>query len=61
VKKEKQMTVEQSTDASFDQPTDWKSIDWTSIEKQVRRLQVCIAKAVQVPELPPGATTNGTG
>src|SRR5438093_8264897 len=41
------MTVEQSTDASFDRPTDWKSIDWTSIEKQVRRLQVRIAKAVQ--------------
>ncbi len=47
MKKEKQMTVEQSTDASFDRPTDWKSIDWTSIEKQVRRLQVRIAKAVQ--------------
>jgi RNA-directed DNA polymerase len=47
VKKEKQMTVEQSTDASFDQPTDWKSIDWKAIEKLVRRLQVRIAKAVQ--------------
>src|SRR5438876_7547209 len=41
------MTVEQSTDASFDQPTDWKSIDWKAIEKLVRRLQVRIAKAVQ--------------
>ncbi len=47
MKKEKQMTVEQSTDASFDRPTDWKSIDWTAIEKLVRRLQVRIAKAVQ--------------
>ena len=41
------MTVEQSTDASFDQPTDWRSINWTAIEKLVRRLQVRIAKAVQ--------------
>src|ERR1051326_1987455 len=41
------MTVEQSTDASFNRPTDWKSIDWTAIEKPVRRLQVRIAKAVQ--------------
>src|ERR1051325_6599251 len=41
------MTVEQSTDASFDRPTDWQSIDWTAIEKLVRRLQVRIAKAVQ--------------
>jgi RNA-directed DNA polymerase len=47
VKKEKQMTVEQSTDASFDQPADWRSINWTAIEKLVRRLQVRIAKAVQ--------------
>jgi len=47
VKKEKQMTVEQSTDASFDQPSDWQSINWTAIAKQVRRLQVRIAKAVQ--------------
>ena len=47
MKKEKQMTVEQSTDASFNRPTDWKSIDWTAIEKPVRRLQVRIAKAVQ--------------
>src|SRR6266481_1403612 len=41
------MTVEQSTDASFNRPTDWESIDWTAIEKLVRRLQVRIAKAVQ--------------
>src|SRR6266849_1476213 len=42
------MTVEQSTDASFDRPIDWKSIDWKAIEKLVRRLQVRIAKATQV-------------
>ena len=48
MKKEKQMTVEQSTDASFDRPIDWKSIDWKAIEKLVRRLQVRIAKATQV-------------
>jgi len=48
VKKEKQMTVEQSTDASFNRQTDWDSIDWKPIEKLVRRLQVRIAKATQV-------------
>lgn len=47
MKKEKQMTVEQSTDASFDQPIHWKSINWKTIQKLVRRLQVRIAKAVQ--------------
>ena len=47
VKKEKQMTVEQSTDASFHPSFRWKSLDWTTIEKQVRRLQMRIAKAVQ--------------
>jgi RNA-directed DNA polymerase len=47
VKKEQQMTVEQSTDASFDRPTAWDSIDWNAVQKLVRRLQVRIAKAVQ--------------
>jgi len=47
VKKEKQMTVEQSTDASFHPSFRWKSLDWTTIEEQVRRLQTRIAKAVQ--------------
>jgi RNA-directed DNA polymerase len=47
VKKEKQMTVEQSTDASFGQPLNWKAINWTPIQEQVRRLQTRIAKATQ--------------
>ncbi len=47
MKKEKQMTVEQSTDASFSRPTDWQSINWKAVQKLVRRLQVRIAKAVQ--------------
>jgi RNA-directed DNA polymerase len=47
VKKEKQMTVEQSTDASFDRPTDWDSIDWSAVQQLVRGLQVRIAKATQ--------------
>ncbi len=47
MKKEKQMTVEQSTDASFDRPKDWDSIDWSTAQKLVRRLQVRIAKAIQ--------------
>ena len=46
-KKEKQMTVAQATDAPFRQPACWKSIAWTTIEQQVRRLQMRIAKAVQ--------------
>ena len=41
------MTVEQSTDASFGQPLDWKTIDWSQIQEQVRRLQIRIAKATQ--------------
>ena len=41
------MTVEQSTDASFNRLLHWKSIPWTTIEQQVRRLQMRIAKAVQ--------------
>jgi RNA-directed DNA polymerase len=47
VKKEKQMTVEQSTDASFDRLTEWDSIDWSALQRLVRRLQVRIAKAIQ--------------
>jgi RNA-directed DNA polymerase len=47
VKKEKQMTVEQSTDASFASLLDWSAIHWQAIERQVRRLQMRIAKATQ--------------
>ena len=41
------MTVEQSTDASFDRALTWKSIDWPKVEQKVRRLQMRIAKAVK--------------
>lgn len=41
------MTVAQTTDASFAQPLDWKSIDWNHVQERVRRLQVRIAKATQ--------------
>ena len=43
-----QMTVEQSTDASFTPPPlAWKTIDWSRIRQKVRRLQMRIAKATQ--------------
>src|SRR2546430_7309154 len=41
------MTVEQSTDASFDKPLTWKTISWPKVEQNVRRLQMRIAKAVR--------------
>jgi len=42
------MTVEQSTDASFTPPPlTWKTIDWSPIRREVRRLQMRIAKATQ--------------
>src|SRR5215471_2231863 len=46
----KQMTVEQSTDASLTslrQLTTWKAIDWLRVKQEVRRLQMRIAKATQ--------------
>ena len=44
----KQMTVEQSTDASLAaSPSDWANIDWASVRQTVRRLQMRIAKATQ--------------
>jgi RNA-directed DNA polymerase len=46
VKKEKQMTVPPGTDASFDPPRDWATINWKVVRQQVRRLQVRIAKTV---------------
>ncbi len=43
------MTVEQSTDASFTLPAlTWSTIDWPNIRHEVRRLQMRIAKAIQV-------------
>jgi RNA-directed DNA polymerase len=42
------MTVEQSTDASFTSvPLTWKTIDWSRVRQEVRRLQMRIAKATQ--------------
>jgi len=42
------MTVEPSTDASFTlPPLTWKTIDWSPIRQEVRRLQMRIAKATQ--------------
>jgi RNA-directed DNA polymerase len=44
----KQMTVEQSTDASITPaPVTWKSIDWAYVRQEVRRQQMRIAKATQ--------------
>jgi RNA-directed DNA polymerase len=48
VKKEKQMTAPPGADASFAPPGNWKSINWMALRQQVRRLQVRIAKAVQL-------------
>jgi len=48
VKKERQLTTPPGVDASFNPPKDWKTIDWMAIRRQVRRLQVRIAKAVQL-------------
>ena len=42
------MTVEQSTDASLTlPPLTWKTIDWSRVRQEVRRLQMRIAKATQ--------------
>jgi len=42
------MTVEQSTDASLTPtPLTWKTINWSSVRQEVRRLQMRIAKAIQ--------------
>jgi RNA-directed DNA polymerase len=42
------MTVESSTDASSTPPpSTWKTIDWSRIRQEVRRLQMLIAKATQ--------------
>jgi RNA-directed DNA polymerase len=42
------MTVELSTDASITSaPLTWKTIDWSRVRQQVRRLQMRIAKATQ--------------
>src|SRR5262249_5550307 len=48
VKKEMQMTAPPGADASFTQPKDWKAINWMTLRQEVRRLQVRIAKAVEL-------------
>src|SRR5512139_3304059 len=45
------MTVPPGTDASLDRPRLWKAINWNALQQQVRRLQVRIAKAVQLGKL----------
>lgn len=42
------MTAEQSADASFTRPLDWSAINWQATEAAVRRLQMRIAKAIQL-------------
>ena len=46
-KERKQLTAPKGAAASFTQPQDWQSIDWALVKRQVRRLQVRIAKATQ--------------
>jgi RNA-directed DNA polymerase len=41
------MTVEESTDASFNGPLNWKAIVWPKVEQIVWRLQLRIAKATK--------------
>ncbi len=43
------MTVEAmaSTGASFHETVDWAGIDWQTVKRTVRRLQVRIVKAMQ--------------
>ena len=41
------LETEQLTGASFDEAVRWVMIDWKPAERQVRRLQVRIAKAVK--------------
>jgi len=50
-KEGRQLTVEQSTDASFTgTPLDWANLDWPNLRQTVRRLQMRIAKAAQAQE-----------
>src|SRR6266404_703361 len=44
---EKQMTVDLSIGASSDRTSDWQAIDWPSVRREVRRLQLRIAKAIR--------------
>jgi hypothetical protein len=48
-KKEKQMTVvtKSLTGASFAKDLDWEAIDWPTVRKQVKQIQMRIAKAIR--------------
>src|SRR2546425_12604720 len=41
------MTMDLSIGASSDRPSDWKAIDWPTARREVRRLQLRIAKAIR--------------
>src|SRR3989441_6542742 len=41
------MTADSSTGASSNRASDWQAIDWPKIRHNVRRLQLCIAKAIR--------------
>src|SRR2546428_4522933 len=40
------MTMDLSIGASSDRPSDWQAIDWPTVRREVRRLQLRIAKAI---------------
>jgi RNA-directed DNA polymerase len=46
-KEEKQMTVDSFTGASSGKTSDWEAIDWPKVGRDVRRLQLRIAKATR--------------
>src|SRR5258705_10811354 len=41
------MTMDLSIGASSDRVSDWKAIDWPTVRREVRRLQLRIAKAIR--------------
>ena len=41
------MTMDLSIGASSDRPSDWQAIDWPTVRREVRRLQLRIAKAIR--------------
>src|SRR6266704_316146 len=41
------MTMDLSIGASSDRVSDWKAIDWPKVRREVRRLQLRIAKAIR--------------
>ena len=47
LEEEKQMMKEQSFSASSNKVTDWKAINWPKVRRDVRRLQLRIAKAIR--------------